>query len=220
MLISSTFFLFLCSQRWFVHRQEEEDDLHRLLDVEAREVPLQSMPSLSPEAGIGCGVEAHWSAGQDLVPEPWDEIQEGAKAQKPGSFTVSCCAVLRTVWVFQALKNLPPRLQSYAMDCPPTSSCLFASDANGGQRIPSSHLPHLSCTLTSVANGPSTSTQGGESHHRAGVSNRPQGFLMVVPSVLIKILNDTSTFTHLWKTGGCLISAPGSKIPEHVHEAF
>lgn len=33
-------------------------------------------------------------------------------------------------------------------------------------------------------------------------------------------LNDTSTFTHLWKTGGCLISAPVSKIPKHFHEAF
>lgn len=56
-----------------------------------------------------------------------------------------------------------------------------------GQRVPSSHLPHLSCTLTSIANGPSTSTQGGESHHRAGISNWPEGFLMVVSSVLIKI---------------------------------
>lgn len=39
--------------------------------------------------------------------------------------------------------------------------------------IPSSHSPHLSCTLTSVANGPSTFSPGGESHHRTGFSKWP-----------------------------------------------
>lgn len=171
-------------------RQEEEDGLRRLPAAGATGgLPLQSIPSLSTEAGSCCRVEvdwSDWSSGRDLGPEPQDEIQRGAKVEKPGRFTVSFRAALWTV--FQAFKNLPPLLQIYTQWTVLLQPlAFFASDANRGQQIPSSHLPHLSCAFTSVANGPSTSTQEWESHHHAGISNWPEGFLMVAPSVLIKI---------------------------------
>lgn len=86
--------------------------------------------------------------------------------------------------------------------------------------IPSSHSPHLSCTLTSVANGPSTFSPGGESHHRTGFSKVALGLCNGRPSCAHQNLNDPSTFTHLWKTRRRLIRAPVLRIPEQFHEAF
>ncbi|XP_054465654.1 homeobox protein Hox-D4-like [Anoplopoma fimbria] len=61
------------------------------------------------------------------------------------------------------------------MDYAPMSSSLFGShsDASSGQCNHPADLPHLSCILPSVANGPPPSCTGADSHHHAGISNWP-----------------------------------------------
>ncbi|XP_034393334.1 homeobox protein Hox-B4-like [Cyclopterus lumpus] len=60
-------------------------------------------------------------------------------------------------------------------DYAPMSSSLFGShsDASSGQCNHPADLPHLSCILPSVANGPPPSCTGADSHHHAGISNWP-----------------------------------------------
>ncbi len=61
------------------------------------------------------------------------------------------------------------------VDYAPMSSSLFGSpsDASSGQCVHPADLPHLSCALPSVANGPPPSCTGVDSHHHAGISNWP-----------------------------------------------
>ncbi|KAL7398205.1 hypothetical protein ABVT39_005967 [Epinephelus coioides] len=61
------------------------------------------------------------------------------------------------------------------MDYAPVPSPLFGShsDASSGQCVHPADLPHLSCLLPSVANGPPPSCTGADSHHHAGISNWP-----------------------------------------------
>lgn len=61
------------------------------------------------------------------------------------------------------------------MDYTPMSSSLFGShsEASSGQCVHTVDLPHLSCILPSVANGPPPSCTDADSHHRAGISNWP-----------------------------------------------
>ncbi|XP_032377010.1 homeobox protein Hox-D3 [Etheostoma spectabile] len=60
------------------------------------------------------------------------------------------------------------------MDYAPMSS-LFGvhSDTSSGQCIQPPDLPHLSCILPSVANGPPPSCTGADSRHPSGISNWP-----------------------------------------------
>ncbi|XP_074500437.1 homeobox protein Hox-C3a isoform X1 [Sebastes fasciatus] len=59
------------------------------------------------------------------------------------------------------------------MDYAPMSSCVFDSHSDSGQCFHPADLPHLSCILPSVANGPPPSCTGTDSHHHAGISNWP-----------------------------------------------
>ncbi|XP_026187771.1 homeobox protein Hox-D3-like [Mastacembelus armatus] len=58
------------------------------------------------------------------------------------------------------------------MDYAPVSSSLFGSQSDG-QCVHPADLPHASCILPSVANGPVPSCTGIDSHHYDGISNWP-----------------------------------------------
>lgn len=67
--------------RW----EEGADGLHQQSAAGAGEgVPLQPLPVSATQAGDGRRAAAHRPPGQDLVPEPKDEIQEGAQGQSAG----------------------------------------------------------------------------------------------------------------------------------------
>ncbi|XP_051281773.1 homeobox protein HOX3-like [Dicentrarchus labrax] len=63
--------------------------------------------------------------------------------------------------------------EMHFMDYAPMSVFGSHSDASSGQYIHPADLPHLSCVLPSVANGPLPSCTGIDSHHHAGISNWP-----------------------------------------------
>lgn len=140
------------------------------------------------EARHGCSVEAHRPSGQDVVPGLQDTKRKESTETRQVHGLLLCCLV-RTVRGFRAFKNPPPPLQIYTQWTLLLHPSASSTPMIAGQRqsIPPSHLPHLNCALRSAANSSSTSTQDGESHHCAGISNWPEGFLMVAPLVLIKI---------------------------------
>ncbi len=65
--------------------------------------------------------------------------------------------------------------EQQVMDFAPMSSSLFGppSLTSSGQCVHSADLPHLSCILPSVPNGPPPSFTGVDSHHHTGISNWP-----------------------------------------------
>lgn len=117
------------------------------------------------------------------------------------------------------LKTLSSSSNLHTMDYPQPPFCLFASDANGSAYSILTFAPLELHTYIGCKRFINLHPRWGKSslcwHFKLarGLPNGP-------PFCAHQNLNDTSTFTHLWKTGGCLISAPVSKVPEHFHEAF
>lgn len=67
-----------------------------------------------------------------------------------------------------AVRTSSSSSELHFMDYAPMSSSLF-----DGQCVRPADLPHLSCVLPSVANGPPPSCTGADSHHHAGISKWP-----------------------------------------------
>lgn len=163
--------------------------------------------------------EARCLSGEELFPEPQDEIQEGIKVlcrklagsprQSPRLCLSSPVDFLRFPGLF---KTLP------SPDCHPPPSCLSGSDANRVDSLLTFATlelhTHIRCKW-SIDLQPGRGKSSPRWHFKVAL-----GPCNGHPSCAHQNLNDTSTFTPLWKTRRRLISAPVLRIPEDFHEAF
>lgn len=164
--------------------------------------------------------EACCLSGEALFPEPQDEIQEGVKVlcrklagsprQSPSHLCLSApVGFLRLPGLFKTL---------HSPDCHPPPSCVFGSDANRVHSLLTFATLELHTSIRckwSIDLQPGRGKSSPRWHFKVAL-----GLCNGHPSCAHQNLNDTSTFTPLWKTKRRLISAPVLRIPEHFHEAF
>lgn len=165
------------------------------------------------ETAAGSSLFVRWRVVSRTI--GWDTRRRRSTVQKAGRFTTAVSF------------SPPPELSCgfpglfktlHSPDCHPPPSCLFGSDANRVHSLLSFATLELHTYIPckwSIDLQPGRGKSSPRWHFKVAL-----GLCNGHPSCAHQNLNDTSTFTPLWKTRRRLISAPVLSIPEHFHEAF
>lgn len=196
-----------------MHHQEGEDGLHRLEKEFHFSLYLRHPWRLETAAGSSLFVK--WrvvsrTTGWDTSVKVLYRKLAGSPRQSPPHLCLSSpVGFLRFPGLFKTLRS---------PDCHPPPSCLFGSDANRDHSLLTFATlelhTHIRCKW-SIDLQPGRGKSSPRWHFKVAL-----GLCNGHPSCAHQNLNDTSTFTPLWKTRPRLISAPVLRIPEDFHEAF